>query len=72
MLFRIRRLLIVIPEILGISSLLHHGTSTIIVLQFTWPSGDVGHAEGVQFWGGCPDPESGDVVSEISAVEFSY
>ena len=60
------------PEIQGISSMLHHGSSTIVVLQFTWPDGDVGHAEGLQFWGGCIDPQTGDVVSNVSGAGFAY
>ncbi len=60
------------PELQGIESVLLHGVSTIVVLQFTWPSGDVGHASNLWFWGGCVDPATGTLVTGISGADFGY
>ncbi len=60
------------PELQGIESVLLHGVSTIVVLQFTWPSGDVGHASNLWFWGGCVDPANGSLITTIAGTEFAY
>ncbi len=59
-------------DLQGIQSVLPPGITTVIILQFTWPSGNVGHASNLWFWGGCVDPGNGDLVTGIAGVEFGY
>ncbi|MBN1552195.1 hypothetical protein JW979_12045, partial [bacterium] len=44
----------------------------VFVLDFSWPAGISGSANGLVFWGGMQDPETGEIIGQIDAEVFGY
>lgn len=42
------------------------------ILDFEWPSGDFGEADGLKFWAGICRPFTYDVIGTIDCVDFGY
>lgn len=45
---------------------------TIDLLDFKWPPGDFGEADGLKFWAGICRPVTYDLIGEIDHVAFGY
>jgi hypothetical protein len=44
----------------------------VFILDFKWPSGDFGSADGLMFWGALLDPQNGALIGNYDHVEFGY
>lgn len=42
------------------------------VLDFVWPSGDLGQGDGIRFWGAMCDAGTADLIGEIDFVTFGW
>lgn len=44
----------------------------LFILDFIWPSGDLGHGDGVRFWGAMCDAGTSDLLGEVDFVTFGW